>query len=157
MLKEKTADVVSGALLLIIALVMYTSLPKAGETVIAGTDLSLAPRLVALLLGALSAALLARGLYAFWAGRETRAAESIAHPYRLAATVALVVGAALLFEPLGFGPTAVLYIFGQGYVLSYERGEFRPLLTAIVAIVTAAVVWYLFTQWLSMPLPSGIL
>ncbi|KZM50529.1 hypothetical protein OA90_08745 [Labrenzia sp. OB1] len=148
---------VSGSLLLIIAFVMYASLPKAGETVIAGTDLSLAPRLVALLLGVLSAVLLLRGLYAFRSGRVSKAAERIAHPYRLVGTAALVVAAALLFEPLGFAPTAALYIFGQNFVLCYEPGEFRPLRAAIVAIVAAAVIWYLFTQWLSMPLPSGIL
>ena len=57
-MSKKMTDGISGAVILLFATLMYTSLPGPGETVVAGLDMSLAPRLVALILGGLSLGLL---------------------------------------------------------------------------------------------------
>jgi len=163
---KKMADGISGTVILLCSILMYTSLPGPGETVVAGLDMSLAPRLVALILGGLSVVLLImafvplRGLGGIATVKVDAVSDSkshIAHPARLIATALLIIVAAALFEWLGFVLTSMIYIFAQCYVLTYEPGSFKPLRTAIIAIAFPIAVYLMFWHWLSMPLPQGIL
>lgn len=163
---RKMADGISGTVILLCSILMYTSLPGPGETVVAGLDMSLAPRLVALILGGLSLVLLILtfmppgGFGGMATAKVDAASETkshIAHPLRLIATALLIIAAAALFEWLGFVLTSIIYIFAQCYILTYEPGTFKPLRTAIIAIAFPIAVYLLFWHWLSMPLPRGIL
>jgi putative tricarboxylic transport membrane protein len=163
---KKMTDGISGAVILLFAIAMYTSLPGPGETVIAGLDMSLAPRLVALILGGLSVVLLImtfvpfKGLAAIAGDTdddELLHKRRFAYPGRLIATAALIIAAAAVFEWLGFVLTSVIYIFVQCYILTYDAGAFKPIRTAIIAIAFPVAVYLMFWHWLSMPLPQGIL
>lgn len=161
-MSKKMTDGISGAVILLFAIIMYASLPGPGETVVAGLDMSLAPRLVALILGGLSILLL---IITFWpfrgfgstADEGYRAKSHFEYPARLVATAVLIVAAAAFFEWLGFVLTSMIYIFVQCYILTYEPGTFKPLRTAIIAILFPVAVYLMFWHWLSMPLPKGIL
>lgn len=153
---EKYSDAFAGGILLLISLAMYAVTPAAGETVMADVDLSLAPRLVAMLLGGLSLLLLLTGLRKAFTFKPKAAKPLFKYPGKLAGTIVLTTLAAVAFDTLGFKLTAMLYLFAEGYVLSYEKGEFRPVLMAGIAIIAPLIIDYLFGTWLSMPLPEGL-
>jgi len=156
---EKCSDLCAGAVLLCVAAAMYAVTPGPGETIMAEVDVSLAPRMVSLLLGFLSLALFGKGLHTYIRTRGLSASGKplFTYPVRLAVTVLLTLLAALAFDTLGFRRTAVLYLFAQGYVLSYAKGEFKPLRMAAIAGILPFVLYYLFGTWLALPLPAGIL
>lgn len=155
---KKTTDAISGAVILLVAVAMYLNLPGPGETVVAGLDLSLAPRLVAMLLGGLSLLLIVTALVPTGETQaEDEGKEKMPYRGRLIATAMLIVAAAACFEWLGFVVTSAIYIFAQCYILTYERGAFKPVGTAVLAIAFPVAVYLMFWHWLSMPLPSGIL
>lgn len=165
-MSKKMSDGISGAMILLVAILMYVSLPGPGETVVAGLDISLAPRLIALILGGLSAVLLmitflpSRYLGRIAGDKDDEAyrhKSHFAYPGRLIATAVLIIAAAAFFEWLGFVLTSVIYIFVQCYILTYEPGVFRPVRTAIIAIAFPVAVYLMFWHWLSMPLPKGSL
>ena len=154
---EKYADGFAGGIFLLVAIAMYAALPAAGETVVADVDLSLAPRLVAMLLGGLSLILLLKGLYKAFALRADGPGKALfKYPGKLAATIVVTGLAALAFDTLGFKLTCMLYLFAEGYILSYQKGEFRPVRTAVIALGTPFIIDYVFGTWLSMPLPEGL-
>lgn len=153
---EKYSDAMAGGALLVISIAMYAVLPAAGETVMADVDLSFAPRLVAILLGGLSLLLLLTGLYKASKMGEPSGKQLFKYPGKLLGTTVVTSLAAIAFQPLGFKLTAMFYLFAEGYILSYEKGEFKPVQTAIIAVVAPFIIYYLFGTWLSMPLPEGI-
>lgn len=154
---ERYADAFAGGILLLIAAAMYAVIPAPGETVVAEVDLSLAPRLVALLLGGLSLLLFLKGIHKAFVLRPAGSGKALfKYPGRLAATIALTALAAVAFEPLGFKITAAIYLFVEGYILSYGKGEFRPGRMAAISLVAPVVIYYAFGTWLSMPLPEGL-
>ncbi|KFB09339.1 tripartite tricarboxylate transporter TctB family protein [Nitratireductor basaltis] len=163
-MSKKMSDGISGVVILLFAILMYSSLPGPGETVVAGLDMSLAPRLVALILGGLSLMLLAmtflpyKGLGTSTGDDEEEVPQHrFAYPGRLIATAVLIIAAAALFEWLGFVLTSVIYIFAQCYILTYDPGTFRIVRTAVIAVAFPVAVYLMFWHWLSMPLPKGIL
>ncbi|MBE0530083.1 MAG: tripartite tricarboxylate transporter TctB family protein [Rhodospirillales bacterium] len=154
---EKYRDAFGGGVILLVAVAMYGALPAAGETVMAGVDLSLAPRLVAMLLGGLSLILLLKGLYAAFTAHAGGTGKAVFnYPGKLVGTIAVTTLAAIAFDTLGFKLTAMLYLFAEGYILSYQKGEFKPLPMAAIALVTPFIIDYVFGAWLSMPLPEGL-
>ena len=153
---EKYSDALAGAGLLAISIAMYAVLPAAGETVLADVDLSFAPRIVAVLLGGLSLMLLLTGLYKASKITKTTGKKLFKYPGKLLSTVIVTTLAAIAFDTLGFKLTAMFYLFVEGYILSYEKGEFKLVRTAIIAVVAPFIIYYLFGTWLSMPLPEGI-
>ena len=77
-------------------------------------------------------------------------------PHHVASFLAVVLG--LLFyilvsDWLGFIPSAALLLFGLLVIL--RRG--RPLSALVIALLTTLVINYVFTQFLLVPLPLGLL
>jgi len=70
---------------------------------------------------------------------------------------AAVLGALVLYilvsTPLGFIPTAFLLLAA---LLVLFRGG-RPLSSAVIALAVTLVVNFVFTQWLLVPLPLGVM
>ena len=155
----KCSDLCAGAVLLGVAAAMYAATPGPGETIIAEVDVSLAPRMVSLLFGFLSLLLFCKGLYACirTRGIPESGKPLFTYPAKLAASVLLTLLAAVAFDAIGFRLTAMLYIFSQGYVLSFCKGEFKPMRMAAIACVLPFVIYYLFGTWFALPLPAGIL
>lgn len=75
---------------------------------------------------------------------------------RFAIAFGLLVAYAVLLKPLGFIPMTILYVFCQSQLMvPPEKRSF--VISAILAVVTAFLVYFVFTKGLSMVLPAGIL
>jgi putative tricarboxylic transport membrane protein len=72
---------------------------------------------------------------------------------RLAIVVALFIGYALIFIPLGYMLATAIYLAVMVTVI--DRPKWKRNL--IFAVVFAVVVYYGFTELLSVPLPAGVL
>jgi len=70
----------------------------------------------------------------------------------LACAVALL-GACLAFEPLGFVPTAALFL---GFVF-WRLGVLQPFAAALAGAAAAAILWGIFSFALGVGLPMGLL
>jgi putative tricarboxylic transport membrane protein len=72
---------------------------------------------------------------------------------RLAVVVALFIGYALVFIPLGYIVSTTLYLGVMVTVIDPARWRRN----AIFAVVFAVVVYFGFTELLSVQLPTGVL
>jgi putative tricarboxylic transport membrane protein len=90
------------------------------------------------------------------AGAEDELVEPAEPPVpwrRLAVVVALFIGYALIFIPLGYMLATAIYLAVMVTVI--DRSKWKRNL--IYAVVFAVVVYYGFTELLSVPLPAGVL
>lgn len=71
------------------------------------------------------------------------------------ATIGLMVVYMLIFEPVGFVCSSVLYLFAQIMLLSNKQNR-NPLLFAVISIVLPLAIDALFVFVIKMPLPKGI-
>lgn len=71
-------------------------------------------------------------------------------------TIALMVIYMLIFQPVGFIISSVLYLFIQMLLLSNTENR-KPILFAIIAVLLPVAVDALFVFAIHMPLPKGIL
>ena len=78
-------------------------------------------------------------------------------PKPLIATILLMIGYALLFEPLGFILSSALYAFGQIMVLTLPENRTKKqwVLAAAVAVIVSVLVYVAFRCGLDMLLPVG--
>lgn len=80
------------------------------------------------------------GHHATWAGRAGLA--------RQAAAIAILLGYALLLEPLGFVLSTMLALLGMGRLMDARWWQ-----AAAVAVVSAPFLYLLFDWFLGLPLP----
>lgn len=72
---------------------------------------------------------------------------------RMGAVVLALVGTIMLMEPLGFRLTMLaMYVF-----LLYTFGQRGLTTIALVSLAGSFGVYYVFVQWLQVPLPKGLL
>lgn len=78
-------------------------------------------------------------------------------PKPMIATILLMIGYALLFEPLGFILSSALYAFGQIMVLTLPENRTKKqwIMAAVVAVVVSVLVYAAFRYGLDMLLPVG--
>ena len=65
----------------------------------------------------------------------------------------------LIFKPVGFLVSTVLYLTVQMIIMSPDRkpGVKKLGLWALLAVIVAVAIYFIFTKGFSLPLPSGIL
>lgn len=80
-------------------------------------------------------------------------AVDVASPQRLIVVLALFIGYAIAFEPLGFLVSTTIFMTAMTTFVA--RDKLRR--NAVVAVSLAACVYYSFSNLLGVPLPSGIL
>ena len=127
-------------------------------------DSTFVPRLWGVCLFLLSAALTVRGWREFKKNKEEGGAADAkadqAGPkkqYRkVALTFLLIAIYILLLEKIGFILMSALFMFTLALVLS-PKGKVKPVTAAIVAVVAAVFIDYLFVVLLHVLLPTGIL
>lgn len=107
------------------------------------------PLLASALLILFSAALLVRG----WQRRGPRAAGIKLPPARVFAVAGLLAGAGVAVTTLGFAPTAFALIVG----LSYAFGARSHATVLGLALTVPATIQVLFTSFLDVLLPRGVL
>jgi putative tricarboxylic transport membrane protein len=133
---------------------------ETGEIRVAPVYAKVGPRVIPYLVGGIMAAL---GLILAWQSwRAMQAAgPTLAHEQAEERTDWLPIGAIavgliqqiLLFEPLGFMPTAAILFF----CVAYGFGSRRYLRDAVIAIALAVIAYVGFVHVLGLNLPAGTL
>lgn len=74
-------------------------------------------------------------------------------------TFGLLIGYAILMKPIGFIPTSMIYLLLQIWVLTpIEKRSRKVLVTAAgLAVFFSVSLYFLFTEYLMVMLPAGIL
>ena len=72
-------------------------------------------------------------------------------------TLALVLLYTALMEPVGFVITTVLYLYAQFIVLTPGEQKVKHLQYALIAIVSAVLIFYIFRHGFDLLLPVGLL
>lgn len=72
------------------------------------------------------------------------------------ATIGLMVAYMLIFQPVGFVCSSIIYLFAQIMLLSNKENR-NPLLFAIISIALPVAIDALFVFVIKMPLPKGII
>lgn len=83
-------------------------------------------------------------------------AESVLALKRGIIAVVCIAVFILLMEPLGFIPTAILYMIGSMFFMGAKE-VWKPVTYVIVAVVVAVACYYLFKKFVYVQLPAGIL
>ncbi|MBS1675271.1 MAG: tripartite tricarboxylate transporter TctB family protein [Actinobacteria bacterium] len=148
--------IVAAAVLALGAVVLLDGLGQRQSTSASGIGAGFMPTVVGallLVLGVVLAVQLARGRRG-----EAEQAEGDVDVSHTHWTALAIAAAGLLFflftvEPLGFIPaTTVMF-----YLISLAMGSRRYLIAAVIALVTASVIFFAFTKLLSIDLPAGVL
>ena len=117
------------------------------------------PIVIGAALAVASLALAARGFLRGVPTREEPEAEDAEElddnpaqsPARFAVVAGLLLGYVVLFLPLGYVISTFLFLFGTTMYL--ERG--RPVRNVVYSLLFALVVYYVFTELLTVVLPAG--
>jgi putative tricarboxylic transport membrane protein len=72
-------------------------------------------------------------------------------------TLALVLLYTALMEPVGFVVTTVLYLYAQFIVLTPGEQKVKHLQYALIAVVSAILIFYIFRHGFDLLLPVGLL
>jgi putative tricarboxylic transport membrane protein len=149
-------DIVSGAVLLGLAVAMLAAGLGIKRTLLVGVGSGFGPSLVALLLAWVSICILARGLAARSApAAETREGDRGGGSRTLATFVLIAVYVALL-ERVGFLIMTFTYLVGQFLVLAPPGARHLVRFVTVAAIV-ALVSYYTFVKGFDLMLPAGLL
>lgn len=149
-------DIVAGTLTLLIVVLFWSrrdySSPLSGMFV--------DPLLVAL--AVLGLFLLSRALYVLRSERGGTArgqgAEEALRPMRAGLVIAIMVAWVLAVEPLGFALSGVLFFFGLTRLMRNESGGWRGVVVdSGAALGTVLVLYVVFTEFLEVRLPGGLL
>ncbi|WP_417695565.1 tripartite tricarboxylate transporter TctB family protein [Pseudomonas sp.] len=84
------------------------------------------------------------------------AAESIDYP-TVIKSIALVTLFTALLEVVGFGIMTTLYLYAQFVVLTPADQKVRHVLYALIAVVSAALIFVIFREGFDLMLPLGLL
>jgi len=152
---QKKRDLAIGGLFLVFSAGLFL---EAGQyvSVIQGDMGSLfMPRLIAVLMAALSVAKIVQAVRTPEKVEKERKAEK---SDRLGGglTIALIVGYTLAFKPLGFILSTFLYLFAQMMVLSQKENRRIPLFLTI-SIVAPILIYLFFVHVMGRPMPQGLI
>ena len=150
-------DVIAGIVFLLVSSVYFSSsfFETSGIMQVKyGPDFM--PKIYAVLMALLSAALIITGLNK--AGKYKETGEDVVQADKksvqtVMASFLLVAGYIYLIKSLGFLMASVLYLFGQAWLLSQKKNY--PVLL-LFSIVGAVAIYLLFAKAIGLLLPKGI-
>ena len=155
---KRWSDFAAGCILLVSSIWMFIATLSIRTSDIAEISSALMPQIVCWIMGILSVALIVQGY--------KKAQQPVEKPKvengekndmrTLALSALLLVAYGACFEPLGFVLSSISYLFIQGYLMT-EPGKFRPVPHCIFAVAAPVLIDYIFRNWLSLVLPSGLL
>lgn len=112
----------------------------------------------------LAVALCLLGALQLWVWRKLpdKSAEPVEKPEAIdyptvIKSMALVLLYTALMEPLGFVITTVLYLYAQFIVLTPADEKVKHLRYALIAVVSAVLIFYIFRHGFDLLLPVGLL
>ena len=145
-------DILSALVLGALAILIHIEARRIPPRLQTGVDSGFFPELVTALLLILAVAIVVRALRA---GADDAPSQTGLLP-RVWMTCALLAAAIVAMEYVGFLATAVVYMVAQMAVLT-PAGKHRYVLNAIVSIVFAVVVYFIFAKGFGVILPAGML
>ena len=147
------APLVAGAVMVAFGVFMFAEAMK----VEVGADLIRGPRLFPVVITAawtvLSACYLGQQLLRLARRVAPLPAERFDHAARAAGVVALLVGYAILLDPIGYILTTFVLFVGVAALLG-SRSWRRDL---VVGVLLSVAIYFSFTQLLAVRLPAGVL
>ncbi|MDR2390572.1 MAG: tripartite tricarboxylate transporter TctB family protein [Planctomycetota bacterium] len=163
---QRNREIIVGAIMLAIAAVYLYNI----QFIRIRSQVRVTARLVPEILGALVAFLAAvqiiRGVGVLLKARRENAAgnvpavfvgrEEMLSLWPVALTFVVIIAYAFVFNLLGFVIASTACMFLQMLVLT-PRGKARPVLFAVVSVLSAAVIYLVFRRGLTLTLPQGIL
>lgn len=153
---KKYGNLIAGGLFLLFDIVYFSQIGGIKRSTFSVIDSAFFPIVLAAVLAVLSIALLAEGIRKVRnTGESDPAAEQKDYACVLE-TFALSVVYVLLFQPLGFVLSSIVYLFFQIIVLS-PKSKIRPVKILVVSVVASVVVYVIFRDGLTLMLPNGIL
>ncbi len=145
----KKQDVISGALLVALSVLLYTQTSSSGDLMFEDDiDPMKYPRMLVYLLGFLGLLLAGRGLML----KEVPSEIPIFSRRTLGIMAVLVVYAAI-FTTVGFFVSSAL----AGFAVAFIMGWRKLVVLAASSVFSVVVIWLLFTYILRIPLPVGTL
>lgn len=153
--KENFAIFVILAILDVIVFLNIRMIPSGGKL---GVGADFMPKIVCVLLAICAMGFLIQGLRSPKAEKSEKPAGEIqkSSMIRFAVAMGLLLAYALLLQPVGFIIMTVVYIFFQSLLMvPDEKRSYKT--SAILAVVSAVVIYFIFSKGLSMQLPKGIL
>ena len=157
---KKYEDWLTGAFFLAVTLVYASQIPLIKRTKSSPVNSAFLPTIVAICMGALA---LVQLYMAFrnWkqakaAGGTQEKAEDSPDYRRAVYTLATALIYVMLFKPLGFVLSSILYLTVQMSVMA-PKEERRPLRFLLISVIAVAVIYLIFHNGLSLLLPGGVL
>ncbi|MFC2638178.1 MAG: tripartite tricarboxylate transporter TctB family protein [Mitsuokella sp.] len=154
---------IAGAVFSGFYLVQATTVKVFGGAATAGVNAQTVPKIWGGCLLALSLVLIVRALLAMRKEKETKGLreilEAIRHRREVVYTFVLLILYAALMRPVGFILTSIAYILLQIWVLTpLEKRSRRVLgIAAGLAVFFSISLYFVFTKYLMVMLPPGIL
>lgn len=160
MKKQDKTDLLSALLAIVFGGAIYF---LSGSIVIKGKegDINSAflPKLIAGLMVLLGVLLLIGALRKIKSSAQAQQEKSDSSLLPAAISFANLIVYVLIFKPVGFLVSTVIYLTLQMYIMSPDR---KPSIKTLgfwvaLAVVVAVAIYFVFTKGFALPLPSGIL
>ena len=153
----KYGNLYSGILFLFFTIIYGVQFPRIVSTPIGVVDSRAYPRVLLILLAAMSVALIISSVRQLIKTKDQDASPKEKIDYRCVLITFLLSGAyVIVLEPLGFLISSALYVFFQTMNLC-PKEKLTPIKFAVIAIGSSIVIYVLFRHFLFLMLPGGIL
>lgn len=154
----KNKDLMTGLFFLLVTVVYSSQIPLIKRTKISPVNSAFLPTIISVGMGILTVCQLycAYTAYKKQTVLQDDSQEEASDIKRVIYTLACTLVYVVLFEPLGFIISSVIYLVTQMCVLSSKEDR-RPIKFFIISVVTAIIIYLAFYKGLRLMLPNGIL
>lgn len=151
-MQERTNTILSGAMLFVLAGVIFTAASKIKSRFPFGVDSGFFPEIASGTLGVLAVIILFQGLRTASDLEMEPVAPEGKKTVMLSLALIVAFGAGMAIA--GFLPAAAIYLFTQFNVLS-PPSQRRPFNFALIALGAATTIQFIFANWFGLVLPTG--
>lgn len=150
----------SGIFFLVYGVCMFGIASKITNTGITSLGAGFMPILVSIFIVILSVIIIVGAVVNIKANKEIKEEESQKTSVDIkgvAATIVLLACYMTLLKPIGFIIISIIYMFLQMYLLAHEITKKKLILYMLISTAAPFIVNYIFKEFFSLMLPSGIL
>lgn len=154
---KRYGDIFSGVVLLVVTWFYYQGTFMELKFKLSKYGAEFVPRIYCLIMAAVAAGLIARGILHLW--RNPNPGQVPPIDKKAATKVMLTIGVIVVYlltmRPLGFVLSTVIYLILQVLVTA-PRAKFKPVAVVAFAVFVACSLNYLFLHVFYLALPAGI-